>query len=346
MRAAAALAALAIGALVLLADVPAALEAWLAGFVLLTGLVIGALGALMLGHILGENWLEPVRPALEATARTAPLVALLAVPVLVAPGWLYDWAANPSHLEGTYAIWFSIDFFLARMLLVLAALVLLALMLARPGVHSRSSATGLFLLLPAGFLVAQDLVLSRDLDWFGSLQGTALMVEQLAAALSGAILATLWLGLFRGDGGPRGVERALLVLGLLTLWLWFVQFVVVWMADLPPEAGWYLRRDGAWLWFKAGVLLPALVAAIIIAIPPRSGPLRLGVVAALVLVQHVGHLWWLLRPDAPGDLPPLWLELPVVAGIAGIWSAWWWQELLSRRVAREAPAQAAKASAR
>lgn len=346
MRAAAALLVLALGALVLLAGGPPALEAWLPGFILGLGLLVGALIALMTGHILGEEWLEPVRPALEAMARTAPLVALLAMPVLVAPGWIYPWAADPSLLDGPRAVWFAVPFFRARLALILAAMVLLAALLARPGQHVRASTAGLALLLPGGFVAAQDLVLSRDLGWFGSLQGTALMVEQLAAALSAAVLAALWRGGVHDRGGLRGLERTLLALAMLTLWLWFVQFVVAWMADLPAEAGWYLRRGGGWLLLKLGVLVPALVAVIAIAIPPRSGRRRIGAIALLLLGQHVGQVWWLLRPGAPGEAPPPWLDLALATGLMAAWAAWWWRGLVRPGAGPAGGARPARASVR
>jgi hypothetical protein len=59
---------------------PALLEAWLTPFLALAGLSAGAIGALAIGHLLREDWLQPVREPLEAMARTAPLVAVMACP--------------------------------------------------------------------------------------------------------------------------------------------------------------------------------------------------------------------------------------------------------------------------
>jgi hypothetical protein len=109
---------------------------------------------------------------------------------------------------------------------------------------------------------------------------------------------------------------------MLVMWLWFVQFVVVWMADLPPEADWYLRRAGAWAWLKLA-LVAALGGAILLAIPPRAGPWRLGIVAALLALQHLCHVVWLLRPDAPGATPLLALDLLVMALVLAAVAAWW-----------------------
>jgi hypothetical protein len=326
-RGAIALGAVLLGAAVLAFGGAAGLEAWLVPFQLVLGLVVGALGALLVGHLLAEDWLAPLRPSLEAAARMAPLAALLAVPLLAAPERVYPWAAEPALAEGPRAIWFALPAFRLRAALLLGALVLAAALLLRPAAGRRQAGIALALWLPAAVLLAQDLVLSRDLAWFGSLQGTALVLEQAAATLSFVVLVVL----LRGDAaGLRGVDRALLALATLTVWLWFVQFVVVWTADLPAEAAWYLRRGDAWAWLKLG-LVAMLGTSVLLAIPPRPGPRRLGAVAVLLVAQHAGHVLWLLRPDAPGGAPPLLLDLVVAACVLAAAAAWWQSAFSARR---------------
>jgi hypothetical protein len=64
---------------------------------------------------------------------------------------------------------------------------------------------------------------------------------------------------------------------------------------------------------------------------------RLGVVCALLLAQHLGHLWWLVRPEAPpGGAPPPWLDALLVPALAAAWAAWWWGGM-RRHGAAEAP---------
>jgi hypothetical protein len=318
MRVVAGVCALLAGAAVVRFGGPEALEAWLAPFVLLLGLVTGALAALIAGRILGETWLGPLQPILQALARLAPLVVLLAVPLLVAPALVFPLLATPP-VDGPRAVWFAPSVFVPRMALLLAAIALAALLVTRPGASRRRNAFGLFLLVPAGMLLPHDLVLSREPGWFGSLEGTALFVEQLAAALAVAVLVVLW----RGGGGGRDLratERALLSLTLLTLWLWFVQFVVVWMADLPGEAAWYLRRDGFWVGIKAAQV-GALAVALLVAIPPRSGPKRLLAVSALYVGQHVAQVYWLLRPAAMAS-PPAWLDVIAALVLLALCLAW------------------------
>ena len=87
----------------------------------------------------------------------------------------------------------------------------------------------------------------------------------------------------------------------------FTQFLVVYAADIPAEASWYLRRsEGAWGVLKLGVALPALLGAVALAVVPQWQNWRLFLVASLLLVNHLANLFWTVRPEAaPGAASPL-----------------------------------------
>jgi hypothetical protein len=311
---------------------PALLEAWLPAFLTLAGVSVGALGALATGHLLREDWLEPVRAPLEATARTLPLVAMLALPVLAGLEVLYPWAGPaPPPMPAPRGAWLSPWPFRLRMVLFLALWSGLAWLITRPGrPDKRIAALVLALLVPSVTLAAQDWSLSRDPTWWGSLQGIAVWVEGITAALAAAALVALLRGRMPDGetGAGEALERGLLALGLAAIWLWFTQFIVVWMADLPEEAGWYLRRmEGGWGLLKLGVAVPALLLALALAAPPRHRPWRMVAVCLLLLVSHLAHLWWVVRPDAPVVRPPLWLDAAVLAALGLAWAAAWWAGL-------------------
>ncbi len=310
---------------------PALAEAWLTGFLLWAHIGVGAVGVLALGHLLREAWLAPVRLPLEAAARSLPLLLLLALPVLLLPEHLYPWAADPTlPADHPRAVLLQPWFFQLRGGACLLVWALLGWRLARPGPHPRLSVLALVLLLPTTTLAGFDWVLSRDITWYASLQGFSMWVAGLAAALAAAILAART---HPDSDGLPGLERALLTLALAVLWLWFTQFIVVWMADVPEEAGWYLRRLGDWRWVQLGVALPALLLAIALAAPPDHGRWRMVAVCWLLLVQFAAHLWWVVRPDAPLAQPAIWLDALVLGGISLAFGLWWRAELLSAAAA-------------
>jgi hypothetical protein len=320
MKRLAALAVALAAALVIALGGPLLAEAWLAGFLLWTLLGVGAIGVLATGHLLREEWLDPVRPPLEAAARSLPLLALMALPVLWAVEQLYPWMPDQSTPpDGLRALLLQPLGFRLRATGYLLVWAVLGWRLARPGPHPGLSALALALLLPTVTMAGFDWVLSRDTAWYASLQGFSLWVQGLAAALAAAILAARP---HPDSDGLPGLERALLTLGLAVLWLWFTQFIVVWMADLPEESAWYLRRLDDWGWVQLGLALPALLLAIGLAAPPDHGRWRMRAVCCLLLVQYGAHLWWVVRPDAPVAPPPAWLDAAVALGLGAAWLLW------------------------
>ena len=297
-------------------------EAWLPAFLLAAGLTLGALVALALGHLLGEAWLAPLRPSLAAMARAAPVLLILALPLLLAAPALYPWAAVP--MPGATA-WYGPEVFRLRSLALLLLWAGLGRLLARPRVRGRTAGGALLLLVLTGALAMEDWALSRDHAWTGSLQGLALVVEQAGAAMALATLLALRQDMPDEDA-RTGLERALLTFAMATLWLWFVQYVVVYAANLPHEAAWYLRRsEGLWGWVKAGIAVPALLAAIGLALVPQWRRWRLAAVSILLLVQHLAHLAWVVRPDAAlvGNATPLLADALVPGAMAlALVSAW------------------------
>jgi hypothetical protein len=308
-------AALGLSLIVLVMGDASVLEAWLLGFVLLAGISAGAVAMLLTGHVLGETWLQPIRAELEAVADLMPMVAILAVPVLAFPQALYPWVGGDTAAADRD--WLDAEFFVIRSLVYLAIWIAIAHLAKRRHYSRMASGIGLVILVPSISLAALDWLASREPEWISGLYGPAFAVSQLLAAMSFALLVTLI-----RPGHPARIEveslrTALLALALLTLWTWYSQFLIVWMADLPPESAWYLGRAGPWLVLQY-IAVPALLIAIILLVPPHAGPRRLVVITGLLLVQHLAHLIWLLRPTALHTVPAA-VDIAVLAGLIGLW---------------------------
>ena len=297
-------------------------EAWLLAFVLWTGLALGCLGLLMIGHLLGESWLHPVRSELEAGALTLPLAGLLGLPLLLDLAALYPWAGAAELPEGAVpaprAAYLEPAFVGARNLGYFVVWTALAYGMTRPGDHPRLGALGLALLAPTASLAAVDWITSREPEWWSSVFGLAFSVSLLLGALALAILVTL---LRPGEADAdhlRGLTKALLSLALVALWLWFSQFLIVWSGNLPEEVAWYLRRDGEWAVLNRAVVLPALALGLVLLVPPHAGRRRILLATVLLLAHHVAHLAWLVRPAAA--TPALhWLDPVALVGFGLLW---------------------------
>jgi hypothetical protein len=307
------------------------LEAWLLAFVTLSGLAVGSLGLLMIAHLLGDEWLDPIRPEFEAAALTTPLLALLALPLATGLDLLYPWTreAAVAELPPMRAKLLVPQLFLLRGALYLGAWTGLALWMTRTGRHGMASAIGLAILAATVSLAGLDWVSSREPQWWSNLFGFGFSVSQMLAALAAVLLVTL---VRPGHPEPpllRSLERALLTLALLTLWIWFVQFLIIWLANLPGEVTWYLARRDGWGWLMVGIVLPALIVAIVLLIPPGAEERIMIAASALLLVHHAGHMLWLIRPASPGAGVQI-VDGVVGAGLGALWFVWFRAALRGR----------------
>jgi hypothetical protein len=296
-------------------------EAWFFVFIITSGFATGSLGLLMIGHLMSEEWMTPIRAEAEAAALTTPLLLVFALPLGLSLAALYPWADNAVQLTPTRAAYLSPAFFLLRALLYLLIWIGLAVWITRTHRLRPASAIGLALLVPTVTFSAGDWVLSREPLWWSSLFGFSFAVSQLLAALAGAILISLLRPEHPTRPRMQSLERALLTLALLTFWCWFAQFLIVWLGNLPNEAAWYLARSGHWLWVLVGGALPSLLIAILVLAPPGFGRRTMIVGSALLLLHHGAHMAWLLGPAAR-NLLLTWTEGLVALGLAAIWVAW------------------------
>ncbi|HSO07639.1 MAG TPA: hypothetical protein VLW45_10380, partial [Pelomicrobium sp.] len=102
-------AALAFGALLVVVAGERILPAYLGAFVFWTGVSTGALALLLVHRLTGGAWGGPVEPVLLGALRALPVMAALAVPLLVAAPRLYPWAG--AEADAFAAHWYLLPWF-------------------------------------------------------------------------------------------------------------------------------------------------------------------------------------------------------------------------------------------
>ncbi|MFC4174483.1 hypothetical protein ACFOYU_20925 [Microvirga sp. GCM10011540] len=291
------------------------LEATYVVFIVVAGLAMGSLALLMIGHLMNEGWLAPVRSEAEAAALTMPLLLLMGIPLALGLEQLFPWADNRIDLPSGRAVFLSPAFFLVRSVVYILIASVIAFWLVGTGNPRRVSGIGLFLLTPVITFAAFDWAFSRDPTWWSSLFGFAFALSQVLAALALTILITLLRPEHAAPERMKSLERALLTLSLLAIWTWFGHFLIVWLANLPDEAAWYLRRADPGNLVLIGIAFAAMILAVLILIPTGVSRRVMIVGSVLVLVQHGVHMVWLLQPVRRLS----WLDLGLALAAAAIW---------------------------
>ncbi len=301
------------------------LEAWLLAVLVLAGLATGSLALLMIGHLFSEAWLRPIRLPLEAAASTLPLVAALLIPVASGADLVFPWAAGPvSGIPHLRQLYFDKPFVLFRGVVIVITWIGVAMMVLWRGRDPRVSAPGLALVAFTTALSVIDWVSSREPTWWSSLFAFAYAVTQLTGAMALALLlALLQPGWHPDRRRYHSLQQAAITLALLTFWVWFAQFLVIWMANLPSEAAWYISRaQGGWLWLKLFVIIPSLLIALALLLPTEPGRTRFVLAAAFLLLNYLAHMIWIVRPASSTISHLTWMDLLVWLALGALWGTW------------------------
>jgi hypothetical protein len=293
---------------------PSYLAAWL----FWAGLPIGALAVLLVLELAGSG-LPLLVPSLRVLALGMPLAALLFIPVLIWMGALYPWLAGAGALAPFGQIWMHAGLFVGRAIIYLLILSVLAVLIAlgpaeRPiGQRRVGALLALFVFALVTSLAAIEWFMSLDPSFASGEFGLLILSAQAAAAIAAAMVL---------GAVPADHAGARLLAGASAIWLalHFIQFLVIWSANLPHEVHWYLIRDAGggrtveYLAFIFGALSPLLLPAL----PPLAMRVACPVVAGGALFVHMVEALWFITPALRGHFALRGPDVLLLAGLGGL----------------------------
>jgi hypothetical protein len=313
---------LAVGAFVAPGNVA---TSYLVAYTATVAIVVGALMLIMMAHLSGAVWYVVLRRSVERALGGLPALALLALPLLVAPHAFWPWAVPFDRLplplqqamepKRTY---FHPAFFAARTIVYwmvwIGAGERLRRAFAQLGAGAGSAADSLRVVSVIGLALAGLALTFASFDWMMSLSpdwsSSVYAVYYFAGAMVSALAVT---NILASRQCSRGDERSpttdhFQALGRLTLafllfwaYLWYVQFFVIWIADVPGEATWYaVRLSGAWHVFTRVLVTTAFVLPFLVLLfrAARGSSAVLGGLSVWLLTAHYLDVYWLVVPTA------------------------------------------------
>ena len=294
-------------------DVRALLASYLAAWWFAAGALLGGLANVWLHQLTGGAWGETIRGPLLRAARWLPFACILFLPVLLGAPLLYPWQHGVP--DGAFRqAWLSPVFFTVRSVIYLLLWSVLAIVETRA--RTRSPLRAAVCLLAYGFsvsLAAVDWIMSLQPAWYSSVFGWLAGTGQM---LTGLALAVLLID--RGAARKRLPDLGNLLMMYVLTWAYlaYVQFLIIWAADLPHEIGWYLRRGAPGWQAVAWVLVAGHFAGplcILLSRQAKTAPALMGVLAGALLAAHLLDCWWLVLPSVE-HLTRHWMWLaPLVA---------------------------------
>ena len=332
-------------------------RSYLLAFVFWLGFPLGCAAFLMVHHLTGGFWGVPIRRPLEAGTRTLPLLTVLALPLLLGLGRLYSWMH--ADLVAADAVlkfkqpYLNLPFFLIRNVIYFAVWWALARRLNRwsdeqdrtgdPALAGRlenMSGPGLVLYGLTVTFFSIDWIMSLEPHWFSTIFGMIFMVLQVLSALALTILVAGLLSEREPIASAITPDRSndlgnfVLTFVMLSAYLAFSQFLIIWAGNLTQEIPWYVTRAaGGWAAVAVFLILFSFAIPFYLllmrAIKRRVETLST-LCGALIVITFV-DVYWMVAPAFEKAGPRFYLlDFLLPVGMGGIWVAAFVRQLKSR----------------
>ncbi|MDB4956803.1 MAG: hypothetical protein JWO36_4372 [Myxococcales bacterium] len=323
-----------------------AFAAYLAAWVAVATIGIGGLIILLIGYAANARWPAAIRRMGEAIAGGLISVAVLVLPLILAPGRVWPWVhPTPEHAHAVEvkSTYLSVPFFVLRTLVYLAIFVTAAELLRRwsrrrddapePQVPhgtdalNRERAFSSAMLPVIGLAVtfaAFDWLMSLQPEWWSSAFGLYLLTTTLVAGLAMTIVLS-WRGVARGalplaPSHFHAMGRLLHAFVILWTYIAYFQAMLIQIANRPSEAKFFADRSLDGWRFVTTLLFVLMFALPFPLLFPRRLKRRagyLGGISIMLLFAHYLDMWWLVIPRVSSAPIPSWTDLAAICAIGG-----------------------------
>jgi hypothetical protein len=345
-----------------------ALRSWLLGFIFWGGIGLGCIGILMLQYVTGGAWGVVMRRALEAGARTLPLIVLLFVPLAVGVYTrnIFDWTHLPptDHIMEHRGVFMTPWFWIVRSVIWFFLFGVMVYFLDKWSVQqdqtttveearlvleksSRFSGPGLVIYALVVTFAAVDWMLMLDAHWFSTIWGLLFVAGWALSCFSFMALILAYFidkpPLDRVLGKRHFHDIGKLMLALTMVWAYFnfSQFLIIWAGNIPEETEWWLvRMKGGWGY--VGVILIffhfAFPFLVLLQQDFKRHARWLAWLAIFILAMRVVDMFYLIGPSnrinplgmEQGAFVLSWLDVVAPIGVGGLWLWWFFTSLMKR----------------
>jgi hypothetical protein len=334
-------------------------SAYLEGFMFWLGLSLGCMAILMLYHLVGGAWGTVIRRTLESGMMTLPLMFVLFVPILLNLPKLYFWArpdvladpkADPKIVEIAHS-YLNFNGILVRYLVFFVIWIAMAYFLNRWSTEQDSTAgqsTLRFRALSSIGLVIYSLTISfAVIDWVMSLQarwistiygllfiaGEALSAFCLCVVIESVLGTRKPMSEYLDDTEVHDHGKFMLAFVMVWAYFNFSQWLIIWAGNLPEEIPWYVSRmKGGWE--TVGLFLVvfhfAVPFALLLSRQLKRKARTLVRIALWLLLMRMVDIFWHIEPVSHPTFHLSWVHFAIIAGMGGLWLAYFFRNLRSR----------------
>ena len=306
-------------------------------------LSLGGAFFLAVQYVTRAVWSVNIRRFMEAFSAYIPLGCVSALCLAFSGEALYEWL-DPSAVKkdpllvhkAPYLNWL---FFVVRLLIFSLISVgfsqwLIRLSLRRDKTGdgegtSRKVSVAFLLCFALGFtFFSVDTVMSLEPHWFSTVFGVYAFAGLLQAFTAALALILMY---FTGQGFLKGAvtenhfhDLGKFLFGFTIFWAYiaFSQYMLIWYANLPEEAIYYLpRSQHSWLWVSVSLIVFKFILPFLFLLPRviKRSRTALTAVCILILVMEYVDIYWMVYPAYDKEHAHFGvLELGLFAGFFGL----------------------------
>lgn len=306
-------------------------------------LALGAVFFVALQYVTDSGWPAMFKRIPEAMASFVPVAFVVMLALFAGMNVIYEWA-EPGITERDALIahkspYLNIPFFFLRMVVLFSLWILLIFLMRR---HSLNQDTGdgiawfkksrhysmvFIFVFAVTFTVASfDWIMSIDSHWFSTLFGIRAIVSSLYYAV--AVMILLILSLNRAGYLEalnkyhlNDFSRYLFRLSIVFGYLWFMQYFIIWYANIPETTFYYVYRvNQPWTFLFYAELIINWTIPFLVLMSDDAGRRKavLIPVSILLLAGFYISLYIQIIPGSTGELRIGFIELGSFAGFAGL----------------------------
>ncbi|MGB9233954.1 MAG: hypothetical protein WCC04_06040 [Terriglobales bacterium] len=333
-------------------------SAYLIGFMFWLGLSLGCMAILMLYHLVGGKWGTVIRRILEAGMTTLPLMAILFIPIVMNLPRLYFWArteeaAKDPKIAAIVHSYLNFNGILMRAIIYFAIWIGMAYFLNRwsteqdtPAGGEKStlrfralSGIGLVIYSFTISFAVIDWVMSLQARWISTIYGLLFVAGEALSAYCFVVVIESILGkrkpmssfLTRTEVHDHG--KFMLTFVMVWAYFNFSQWLIIWAGNLPDEIPWYVRRMSGG-WGGVGLFLVifhfAVPFALLLSRSLKKSAGQLALLASWLMLMRIVDIFWHIEPASRPEFHLSWVHFAVLAGMGGLWMAYFFRNLRAR----------------
>ena len=258
---------------------------------------------------------------------------------------LFHWSLPDAGLHDAIiehkSSYLNIPFFFIRIILFFSLWILLTKLLLRTSIREDQisglnyfykselySKIYIFILAVTFSLFTFDLIMSIDVHWFSTIFAVKNFVSGFYHAVAVILLIIILLnrfGYFKSlnKSHLQNFSKYLFILALIWVYLWFIEYLVIWMANIQEETVYFIvRTQGKWkIFFFLNIILNWVIPFFVL-MPDKtkqSKPILVFVCIILVIGQWI-DLYLQIMPGTLGTFSIGLIEIGTFIGYVGIFT--------------------------